>query len=435
MVKMPGSAGLALAQSQRGSIRCSPCPHLFMDAALLTNWLLRGAAIGLALLLSALLWRAHRHRLAGRLGALLGLGAAAFALGTAPGFAGRLQPWQAPVLGLSAGNAMVFWLFTRALLDDGFRLQRWQIAGWATLVLLGASNCLLVRPFGLAWAQAVGASIDLATLVLAVLALAQALVQWRDDLVEARRRLRLFIVLGVGGHILLTQTMARMSGLPPAQAFSGLSNAGVLAALLGFIAWRLLQLPGQGLFAAFEPATPQPTTAPDALHPEPARSDAGPMPQAAQTVDALQAVPTPATALPEPPDPAQLARLAELMQVEQVYREENLSIGALAQRMGLPEHRLRRLINHGLGHRNFNAYLNGYRVDDVKRALADGRYDAVPILSLAMEAGFQSLGPFNRAFKAATGMTPSDFRRAARAVADSGSAQARETQASATGPV
>jgi len=35
----------------------------------------------------------------------------------------------------------------------------------------------------------------------------------------------------------------------------------------------------------------------------------------------------------------------------------------------------------------------------------------VPVLTLALDAGFNSLGPFNRAFKAATGLTPSEFRR------------------------
>jgi AraC-like DNA-binding protein len=28
-----------------------------------------------------------------------------------------------------------------------------------------------------------------------------------------------------------------------------------------------------------------------------------------------------------------------------------------------------------------------------------------------MDAGFQSIGPFNRAFKADTGLTPTEFRR------------------------
>jgi len=99
------------------------------------------------------------------------------------------------------------------------------------------------------------------------------------------------------------------------------------------------------------------------------------------------------------------------MDVEQVYREPDLTIGTLAQRLQWPEHRMRRLINQGLGHRNFNAFLNTYRVDDAKRALQDARYSAVSILTISTEAGFQSLGPFNRAFKAATGLTPTEFRR------------------------
>ena len=77
----------------------------------------------------------------------------------------------------------------------------------------------------------------------------------------------------------------------------------------------------------------------------------------------------------------------------------------------MPEHRLRRLINQGLGHRHFSAFLNAYRVADAKQVLADPRQSDVPILTIAMDVGFQSIGPFNRAFKAATGRTPGEFRR------------------------
>jgi AraC-like DNA-binding protein len=36
-----------------------------------------------------------------------------------------------------------------------------------------------------------------------------------------------------------------------------------------------------------------------------------------------------------------------------------------------------------------------------------------PILSIALDLGFASIGPFNRAFKAITGLTPGDFRQQA----------------------
>ena len=92
----------------------------------------------------------------------------------------------------------------------------------------------------------------------------------------------------------------------------------------------------------------------------------------------------------------------------------------LAARLDLPEHRLRQVINEGLGHRNFNAFLNRYRIDEAKAALSDLSQRDVPVLTIAMDAGFQSIGPFNRAFKADTGMTPTEFRRdaLARSLAD-----------------
>jgi AraC-like DNA-binding protein len=91
----------------------------------------------------------------------------------------------------------------------------------------------------------------------------------------------------------------------------------------------------------------------------------------------------------------------------------------LALRLKLPEHRLRRLINQRLGHRSFSAFLNQWRLADVKQALADPTQTAVPISTIALDAGFGSLGPFNRAFKAQTGLTPSEFRaRSIGAVSD-----------------
>ena len=99
------------------------------------------------------------------------------------------------------------------------------------------------------------------------------------------------------------------------------------------------------------------------------------------------------------------------MTTERAYRQDGLTIGALAQQLSLPEYRLRRLINQALGYRNFNSFVNHYRIADVKAALADPQQAEVPVLTIALDAGFSSLGPFNRAFKAETGLTPSEYRR------------------------
>jgi AraC-like DNA-binding protein len=106
-----------------------------------------------------------------------------------------------------------------------------------------------------------------------------------------------------------------------------------------------------------------------------------------------------------------LEALRQLMRDERIYRHDNITIGALAAKLSIPEYRLRRLINQRLGYRNFNVFLNNHRIEEAKAALADPSQAEVPVITIAMDAGFQSLGPFNRAFKAITGVTPSDYRR------------------------
>jgi AraC-like DNA-binding protein len=103
--------------------------------------------------------------------------------------------------------------------------------------------------------------------------------------------------------------------------------------------------------------------------------------------------------------------LMRLMGDERIYRHDNITIGTLATKLAIPEYRLRRLINQRLGYRNFNVFLNEHRIAEAKAALADPSQAEVPVITIAMDAGFQSLGPFNRAFKAITGVTPTEYRR------------------------
>lgn len=103
--------------------------------------------------------------------------------------------------------------------------------------------------------------------------------------------------------------------------------------------------------------------------------------------------------------------LMRLMADERIYRHDNVTIGSLAARLSIPEYKLRRLINQRLGYRNFNVFLNNHRIEEAKAALADPAQVDVPVITIAMDAGFQSLGPFNRAFKATTGVTPTEYRR------------------------
>src|SRR5262249_40487317 len=115
---------------------------------------------------------------------------------------------------------------------------------------------------------------------------------------------------------------------------------------------------------------------------------------------------------------AQLDRAAfDAAMQAHVYREHGLSVATLARRLEIPEYRLRRLINEELGHRNFNQMLHTYRIAEASAALADATQRRLPILTIAITVGYQSINPFNRAFRDIKGTTPSAFRQQALASA------------------
>ncbi|RED13329.1 AraC family transcriptional regulator [Pontivivens insulae] len=92
--------------------------------------------------------------------------------------------------------------------------------------------------------------------------------------------------------------------------------------------------------------------------------------------------------------------------------EPGLTIGALAHQLDMPEHRLRRLINRGLGYRNFAAFVNDHRIEEAKRRLADPGQAREQIIAHAFALGYNSLAPFNRAFRERTGQSPTAWRTA-----------------------
>jgi AraC-like DNA-binding protein len=336
------------------------------------DWALRGGTCALVLLIAAALLRDYGRLVSARLGTLFAVGTGAYAITSAVGFSPHLGGWAIPLLALSAGNNVVFWTLSASLFDDGFRLRWWHAALWLLLVAAGTVACLLSAP-------TLGLALTLSSFVFAVLAMVQALTSWRADLVEGRRRLRLFVV-GASSLYIGLNAVAQLLGVPrSAPEGASLAGAGGLLAIAGIVAWSLLRVGRtQSLFPPVVDA-PQPSE-----HP-----------------------PAPAA----PADQGLVAALERLMTAERAYRQDGLTIGALAQQLGLPEYRVRRLINQALGYRNFNSFVNRYRIAEVKAALADPRQAEVPVLTIALDAGFSSLGPFNRAFKAETGVTPSEFRR------------------------
>jgi len=118
--------------------------------------------------------------------------------------------------------------------------------------------------------------------------------------------------------------------------------------------------------------------------------------------------------LPAPSQPSSnprtVKRIIELMEVEKLYQDPELTIIKLAERISYKEHRLRKVINHEMGYRNFNQFLNNYRIKEACRLLLNEDNPDFSISLISLEVGYASLSSFNKAFKDITGVTPSAFR-------------------------
>ena len=103
-------------------------------------------------------------------------------------------------------------------------------------------------------------------------------------------------------------------------------------------------------------------------------------------------------------------RVTEAMTARRLWQREGLGIAQLAAELRTQEYLLRRAINRHLGYRNFNDFLHDYRLQEAARRLESGSDRALPVLTIALDCGYGSIGPFNRAFKARFGVTPTQYR-------------------------
>ena len=273
---------------------------------------------------------------------------------------------------LSIVASAMFWLFALMIFSDERRMPLWRVVPPA--LVSGVALVAIASP------RAVAGPLFLAYSVGTALLVAHALVAiwrgWQGDLVEPRRRLRGPVMAVAAIYVLIQAAhdiganLGLQSGAPaPLQAImlASLALAGALA---------LLRMDPVLLGPASDAPTAQGRSA---------------------TLDLV--------------DQAVLAKLAKAMELEEVWRREDLSIRALADHVVTTEHRLRRLINGALGHRNFAAFINAARIEAAKRDLRNPDHALRSIAVIAYDLGFGSLGPFNRAFRESVGLTPKAWRQ------------------------
>jgi AraC-like DNA-binding protein len=109
--------------------------------------------------------------------------------------------------------------------------------------------------------------------------------------------------------------------------------------------------------------------------------------------------------------PQEEFRLLEaFMEDKRPFLNPGLTLGELADLAKTPSHQLSKLINDQFG-KNFFDYINSHRIKSFQERIEKGDHHERTILSLALEAGFNSKTAFNRAFKKQTGLTPREYLR------------------------
>lgn len=346
-----------------------------VESALLIDMFVRGIAVGGLLAMTFAVQGSRRLGRQARLTTLaFGISAAAWvATESGPLWAATGKAWLPMFLACPVGA--FFWLFVYAVFED--RPIR-PIHLLPAAVLWTSGQFMMPDP---AQSQTwLWASRNALSGLLSMNALYLIGRGWRGDLLEARRRLRT-PVLGFGALFSITMVlMALGNRVHPIDAIrfvdvGRLGGASVMVVLTLGAAFAFLQARQEVFGAARRPETAADT-----------RTD---------TADRLT-----------------LQRLDALMGAG-AWQREGLTIGAVARELDIPEHRLRRLINQRLGHRNFADFVNGQRIEAAKRRLADPEDARTTVAAIAFDLGFGSLGPFNRAFRAATGSTPTEWRRQA----------------------
>ena len=93
-----------------------------------------------------------------------------------------------------------------------------------------------------------------------------------------------------------------------------------------------------------------------------------------------------------------------------VYKDNDINLNSLANKLGTTRHNLSQVINEHFNMNFFNL-INRFRIEEAKRLLLDDSYNNFNIIDIAYDVGFNNKVTFNKAFKEATNLTPSQYLR------------------------
>jgi AraC-like DNA-binding protein len=304
--------------------------------------------VGLLLLLGIIMIRIRQQNRQVWLGAAFCGAVIAYLLVDLPAVGSPLQ------LFLAAGAfsiPVIFWLLAHALFDDHFKIRRQHFVTLAGVLVINYTLFFLkttpATPGSLV--SVLGGFLSQAISLLFILwAAFIAYAGKKSDLIEERLHFRkqfVLITTGMIGLTLLAEVVLYKSDSPGFLKFLQMSG---IAALTYYFAMRNLTF-DSGFFLS--------------------------QPKASLRLD--------------PPPQELLRKLNRLLQDERVYRDEGLTITRLSERLGEKEYKVRRLINQHLGFRNFNDFLNQYRIQDACEIFLDPDQADITVLEIAYQIGYQ----------------------------------------------
>lgn len=287
---------------------------------------------------------------------------------------------------IHVGCFMVPWAFyvlNEALFEDHFRFRWFHLITFIFIEVVHFYLILILQVYDLhrhaehgAYFSFLRAIPQTVSLIYILSALFRTFSKRRADLVEARRRFRIrFILINSVYMLIVLVSELALQGQKAPGLIEAFHATGILLTVVYFLG-KIFSI-GDSILGGFT---------------ESVIRDKTETPQA-------------------PVDQELLQKLQTAMDTGKAYAQESLSIRALAEQLGVHEYLLRRLINAGLGYRNFNDYLNELRIKEAARILTDKEQASTPIIRIAMDLGFGSLAPFNKAFRERQGMTPTEFRK------------------------
>ncbi|WP_461302435.1 helix-turn-helix domain-containing protein [Aureisphaera sp.] len=103
-----------------------------------------------------------------------------------------------------------------------------------------------------------------------------------------------------------------------------------------------------------------------------------------------------------------VSKVTQYFTEEKPYLNPELNLLNLSEALSMNRAELSEVINVGFG-KNFNDFVNQYRVEAFKEKLADGKHRQLSLLGIAFECGFNSKATFNRVFKKLTQQSPTQY--------------------------